>query len=1215
MEGIRLYDLANLAIGSPEIGAVNFTAMHALLHAILKHFHIEDVSTELPGGTTRYLPSASILVKADEKGQVARMEHRILHIEKQLEALNTLPSGSDLIERSKSEQQGGSNAVEDMWQTMKLKRRLEVNEEGVCKAMTVLQDLMLEVTNLKKSHREVQDQIQKVTEIAGLENLSQVALKIETEKDVENLKKEMELLKTQLKNLEDKLEIVCETLGRHQETQAMTVLQDLMLEVNTLKKSHHEVQDQIQKVTESAKLENLSQVALKMETEKDIENLKKEMELLKTQLKSLEDKLEIFCETLGRHQETQAMTVLQDLMLEINTLKKSHREVQDQIQKVTEPAKLENLSQVALKMETEKDIENLKKEMELLKIQLKNLEDKSEIFFETLGRHQTTQDAQTSYCLEPSDNDSPMSGPSQVTEISISDGPILTTSQTTLQVTEISISDGPILTTQTMLPQIQGSSQAEDSAHPVDTPLVTQDGITASTLEDTKIEVLGQQHEMDLTYPEASIPQNTGINLCVTSTDAAVVPGSPEVTTAHPTGAMSMDHSILYTRVDALERDKADRTELGLLQRNTDALTQTVPEMQEKLTCLNKEMQDLRDDRLVQLQRAKDPIVTQHVDQRLEDSSKIHQQLGYLSAAIQDIEKELKELHDKQKQEKAIMEQSVADKSLQLQDQLDKLRGILTTMASSSSTLLAMSIPEQSDSCKPASTVTAETDLPAQATSTELPQSPVTTTASEEHLPCPACTIDIGKKVSKLVSQYEQLQKLVTDYTNGGAVGKDVQEGRKASDHCIKGTEVIGYIKSTMVQLQEECEQLNKTTKSLIQDHNQKQQHIDFLYQAVDKLESRKADKEMIGLEIDLKADKIAMERNASRIYFDATTEHLNRMIQDLIGKVNAQERDWQGLIKKINVEMQNKLDRIEIHSMKNILEDRWNDLHRQLQERPLQYETDEAAGIRKQLLTRFQCISCNRPVNLMAPAPEILTIPKIPGIQAHHSNRPHTVFELNNVRQQSRRLKSRIYQARCEASQLEMSINHLRRMHAQLCQEIARVQLHFGGSDKASRKTISHVVQAHCVTLGKFSKNYNSIQSLDNLPALDYYGRPKQKTIYIKFNTPYSSMQKDTTMAGFKDKVSVLDQDGRNYQGSKDHHLPTKKSKNGVLKFNLKSQEPQQHLPSIKGVPAPIYSKMTSQGRSVHLCCHLKVALHLRHDAQGHQDTTSSVLVLFNVS
>ncbi|CAI9579051.1 unnamed protein product [Staurois parvus] len=143
-----------------------------------------------------------------------------------------------------------------------------------------------------------------------------------------------------------------------------------------------------------------------------------------------------------------------------------------------------------------------------------------------------------------------------------------------------------------------------------------------------------------------------------------------------------------------------------------------------------------------------------------------------------------------------------------------------------------------------------------------------------------------------------------------------------------------------------------------------------------------------------------ALEGKVSRSQFDATTEQLNSMMQELLGKVSGQEQDWLRMLEKINLEMQSKLDRMELDPLKNKLEERWKEIRRQLQEKTPQYESDDAAGIRKQL---FHCLSCDRPIDMMVPGPPILTIPNIPGLPSHRSFRPFTVYELDQIRQCNR--------------------------------------------------------------------------------------------------------------------------------------------------------------------------------------------------------------------
>ncbi|XP_071672473.1 uncharacterized protein [Patagioenas fasciata] len=64
------------------------------------------------------------------------------------------------------------------------------------------------------------------------------------------------------------------------------------------------------------------------------------------------------------------------------------------------------------------------------------------------------------------------------------------------------------------------------------------------------------------------------------------------------------------------------------------------------------------------------------------------------------------------------------------------------------------------------------------------------------------------------------------------------------------------------------------------------------------------------------------------------------------------------------------KLDRRELGAFREQQEERWKSLSGQLQ-KELQPERDDAAGIRKQLLPGFHCLSCDRPLHMLAPGPE----------------------------------------------------------------------------------------------------------------------------------------------------------------------------------------------------------------------------------------------------
>ncbi|XP_069510798.1 glutamine-rich protein 2 isoform X5 [Ambystoma mexicanum] len=386
------------------------------------------------------------------------------------------------------------------------------------------------------------------------------------------------------------------------------------------------------------------------------------------------------------------------------------------------------------------------------------------------------------------------------------------------------------------------------------------------------------------------------------------------------------------------------------------------------------------------------------------------------------------------------------------------------------------------------------------------------------------------------------------------AFEKNMEE---AHEDRQKDGQLLSHIQCTIHHLQEECEKLNKTTGNLIDDHQQKQKHIDIIYQSLEKLEEKKADKDHIEMEIDVKADKRALEGKVSRTQFDATNEQLNKMMQDLLEKVTGQEQDWQKVVDKISLEMETKLDRLELDPFKHQLEDRWKAIHKQLKDRAPTYEADDAAGIRKQLIARFHCISCDRPVDMMVPGPQVITVPSMPSLPCHRSNRPYTVYELEQVRQQNKSMKSGLFQSRFEAAQLEKSVQQLRRIHSRMRMEIEKVQLHFGGSVRASTQAIREILHARCISLGQYRRRYESKHSVDRIPDMSDYGHmgtprscggshtmtfPHRRYTRLQNINPNQCVQpeEENILALLKqEEVDILGLDGHIYRGRMDHRFP----------------------------------------------------------------------------
>ncbi|XP_075034452.1 uncharacterized protein LOC142095402 [Mixophyes fleayi] len=769
---ISLFDLVNLSIGTPEVGAVNFNALHTLLHAILKHLNIKDLKTKIPDEDRNLYKSLGDSVKVEE-GQDARgadvyhqLQRKVLKMERQLEALNTLPTGPEFLGR-KTVQDREATPVQDMWQMMQMKKKLEANEEGVSKTMTLIQELIHEI---RDSQREVEDRLQKVT--VRPENLQQLELQL-----------------------------------RHME--------------------------------------------LNKAGQGDVDSLQRDYESIQKQVKDLEANL--------------------------------------------------------AKLPSSDDLNN-RVHWEVLREALVKRPYSQSV--PPSGHGTTPMSSKTNWLKKNASKTLPQLPPtSEAIPVQAADGHTSASSQTIVTQTEGCTPDGDITSTHPVGPLHQDtgvtpSATSLGPTHPPGSPGLGHPPSTTSGFESMQ-RVLQNAHSSSDQRPSLAaefIPTSSSYHRIQEDTTESSppslshpdihnnfsIPRIPPSSSLHTSiasqhysdtmealcniGTLSEECAMLFTRVEALERDKADRSDLRLLQGTTAAHTKCLPDLQEKLISLCREIEDLKEDMKMMepLQKALGFGV---------------KQLDHLRATIQDLEKEPKDPREKQ-EGKAIEELSVADKSHHLQEQ------------------------------------------------------------------------------------------------HGG---------------------VLGHIQNTMSHLREECERLNKSTISVIQDQQQMQAHIDILYQSLEKLDEKKGNKRHMELDTDVKADRRSSEGKVSRMRFDATTEQLSRMIQDLLGRVSGQEQDWHRMLEKINFEMQSKLDRKELDPFKNKLESRWKEISQLLKDRPPQYESDEAAGIRKQLFSRFHCISCDRPVDMMVPGPQILAIPNIPGLPPPRSNRPYTVYELEQVRQHGR--------------------------------------------------------------------------------------------------------------------------------------------------------------------------------------------------------------------
>ncbi|XP_022089395.1 uncharacterized protein LOC110978585 isoform X4 [Acanthaster planci] len=249
-------------------------------------------------------------------------------------------------------------------------------------------------------------------------------------------------------------------------------------------------------------------------------------------------------------------------------------------------------------------------------------------------------------------------------------------------------------------------------------------------------------------------------------------------------------------------------------------------------------------------------------------------------------------------------------------------------------------------------------------------------------------------EVKKLLAEKKDVPEDLTRMLEELKEGLDsLKEGRD------KDGEIMTNMQKLILQLQAETDKLNHTCVQLVDEHNSKQKHIDALYTFVDRLQENKADKEHVIMEIDVKADKRALENKVSNTHFQGTVDELSRNLNDVMDKLSGHRSAWEEAVSEMKLDIDNKLDRMELDPLKTYLDNRIKSVGakivRKVEPDPTQ---DDAAGFRKKLLQKFNCISCDRPLD-MTPQPPLASLPESKGLPGTRTGRPYTTFELEQIR------------------------------------------------------------------------------------------------------------------------------------------------------------------------------------------------------------------------
>ncbi|NWH85351.1 QRIC2 protein, partial [Aegithalos caudatus] len=113
--------------------------------------------------------------------------------------------------------------------------------------------------------------------------------------------------------------------------------------------------------------------------------------------------------------------------------------------------------------------------------------------------------------------------------------------------------------------------------------------------------------------------------------------------------------------------------------------------------------------------------------------------------------------------------------------------------------------------------------------------------------------------------------------------------------------------------------------------------------------------------------------------------ERLEERIRDLLRRVLGQEQLWQEAQQWFSDALNSKLDRLELGPFQKQLEETWARSIKDLKDK-LSVEIDDAAGIKQQLLVPYNCLSCDRHLNMQVPGPHVDILPFLPPLPRGHA-------------------------------------------------------------------------------------------------------------------------------------------------------------------------------------------------------------------------------------
>ncbi|XP_063446077.1 glutamine-rich protein 2-like isoform X7 [Mytilus trossulus] len=399
-----------------------------------------------------------------------------------------------------------------------------------------------------------------------------------------------------------------------------------------------------------------------------------------------------------------------------------------------------------------------------------------------------------------------------------------------------------------------------------------------------------------------------------------------------------------------------------------------------------------------------------------------------------------------------------------------------------------------------------------------------------------------------------------------------------------KDSDALSRAQAAIQQLQAEVEKLHGTTKDILEENSSRAKEIEKLFAYCDRLQEEKADKDFVQSEMDVKADKRSLDNKVNHSLFDTTTNDINKMIKEILDKLAGNEEAWNHQCKVFTEDIDSKLDRLELDPLKEWLESRLKALNEKLKKQnqaPVEWSEDDAAGIRRQLIQKFHCISCDRPVDIVPTGP-VPSLPTHNGLHPTRSPRPYTTFELDQIRQHAKRPPVGRNNINFERALAEKQLARMRKS------DLKAFLVHFGQDLEALQQQKDALLYAN----SEIADYYATSRSCGGQHTTTF---PQKRITKLSHLSHLFREEEQTTNIYplYKEEVDVQGADGNIYKGRMgriEAKLPVMQKERSMVQRLDKSPQPMRQQitrvarpASAKHSPRPPSSKGGSRPQSAH--------------------------------